>query len=135
MYPNILLRKGGLFGVIPGGPELGDTGDIAPCQPLGRAGCPERDGWSRFVPSQFGTPGARTGRRVGSQANGVQPPPRGSALARVHGGGVWRGGGVGEYVHRNQERAREGRGWRAGWSPATTCGWGWGVSSLLSRLP
>lgn len=94
MYPNILLRKGGLFGVIPGGPELGDTGDIAPCQPLGRAGCPERDGWSRFVPSQFGTPGARTGRRVGSQANGVQPPPRGSSLARVHGGGVWGGGGV-----------------------------------------
>lgn len=30
-------------------------------------------------------------------------------------------------MHRNQERASEGRGWRAGWSPATTCGWG-GVS-------
>ena len=129
MYPNILLRKGGLFGVNPGGPELGDTGDIGPCQPLGRAGCPERDGWRRFVPFQFGTPGARTEWRVGNQANGVQPPPWGSSLAQVHGGGAL--GGV--YVHRNQERASEGRGWRAGWSPATT--WGWGCLFPAVRLP
>ena len=51
MYPNLLpAEERGLFGVNPGGLELGDTAGIAPCQSLGRAGCPERDGWRRLFP-------------------------------------------------------------------------------------
>ena len=71
MYPNLLpAKERGLFGVNPGGLELGDTAGIATYMPVpGQGRLPRERRMEEVVPSSFATPGART-RGLGDRPMG-----------------------------------------------------------------